>query len=168
MRLLRAAFVVALAAPALPARADDPPTIEHQPVGCTLPGKAISLCAAVADDAMVAKARAYFRPAEDKYYSYVEMSFGGITYCGTLPAPREGKLKTLEYYLQAVDDQYQAQRTSTYQMQVQPEATCAFPPLEKDPTRAGAIKVFATHPKQGKKLAGEFDATGVTFVAVAR
>ena len=64
------------------------------------------------------------------------MAFGGINYCGTLPAPREGKLKVIEYYVQAVDDPFQAQRTSTFQMSVVPEGKCEFPPVEKDAKRA--------------------------------
>lgn len=152
--------------PAVFARADDPPTIDHQPIPCTVPGKAISLCASVADDGMVQKARVYFRPAEEKYYSFVEMAFGGLNYCATLPAPREGKAKGVDYYIQAVDDQYQAQRTSTYQMAVQPDGVCEFPPIEKDASRATGIKVYATTAKQGKKLPDEFDPTGVTFVPI--
>ena len=64
------------------------------------------------------------------------MTFGGINYCGTLPAPREGKLKVIEYYVQAVDDAFQAQRTSTFQLSVVPEGKCEFPPIEKDAKRA--------------------------------
>jgi hypothetical protein len=163
----RLALLLALSTLAAgPLAADDPPTIDHQPVPCTIPDKPMSVCASVADDAMVAKARVYFRPAGDKYFAYVDMAFGGLSWCATLPAPREGKLRTIEYYLQAIDDAYQAQRTSTFQMSVESEATCGFPPLEKDPEKAGAIRVYGTHPKQGRKLFGEFDATGVTFVPI--
>ncbi len=84
--------------------ADEPPSIEHHPVACTVSGKAISLCAAISDDQNVSAARVYFRRAGEDFYSFVDMSFGGINYCGTLPAPREGKLKVIEYYVQAVDD----------------------------------------------------------------
>ena len=149
------------------ARADDPPVIEHQPAPCTVPEKPIELCAAVSDDGSVAKARVYFRKAGEEFYSFVDMTFGGIRYCGTLPAPREGKVKTLEYYVQAIDDQFQPQRTSTFQMNVLAEGTCDFPPLEKDAKRAAAIRVFATNRKQGNKLGDEFQATGVTFVPLA-
>jgi hypothetical protein len=95
------------------------------------------------------------------------MAFTGLSYCGTLPAPLEGKLATVEYYVQAVDDQYQPKRTSTYQINVQPEGVCEFPPLEKDAVRAAAIKVFATNKKQGKKLDDAFSGVGVSFVPVA-
>ena len=157
---------VAVALLALPrgAAADDPPVIDHQPVPCTVAGKPISMCAAVSDDVMVAKARVYFRPQGQDYYSFVDMNFTGLNYCGTVPAPREGKLKVIEYYLQAVDDQFQAQRTSTFQLRV--EGTCEFPAIEKDPRRAAAITVYATHRKQGKSLPDEFLSVGVTFVPV--
>lgn len=149
------------------ARADDPPVIEHQPVPCTLAGKAISICAAVSDDAMVAKARVYFRREGDDFYSFVDMRFDGVRYCGTLPAPREGKVKVVEYYLQATDDQFQTQRTSTFQMSVKPEGACEFPPLEKDPKRAAAITVFATNKKQGNRVDAAFSGPGVTFVPLS-
>lgn len=147
--------------------ADDPPVVDHQPVPCTIPGKAIGLCASVSDDSQVAKVRIYFRRAGEDFYSYVEMTFTGLSYCGTLPAPLEGKLATVEYYVQGVDDQYQPTRTSTYQINVQPEGVCEFPPLEKDAARAAAIKVFATNKKQGKKLDDAFSSVGVSFVPVA-
>ena len=157
---------VGLALPALLALADDPPSIDHQPIPCSIPAKPISICASITDDAMVAKAKLYFRASDDKFYSWVEMSFGGLQYCGTLPAPREGKLKSIDYYLQAIDDQYQSQRTSTFQMLVQPEGVCEFPPLEKDAARASSIKVYGTSNKQGRKLHDAFDPTGATFVPV--
>jgi hypothetical protein len=139
------------------------PSVEHQPVPCTVPGQPLTLCATVTDDGQVAKARIYFRPAGDKFYSFVEMEFGGITFCGTLPAPREGKLKAIDYYVQAVDEQFESQRTSTYQIAVQPEGVCAFPPVEKDPARTHSIVVHATSKKQGRKLPDGFMAAGVTL-----
>jgi hypothetical protein len=146
--------------------ADDPPSIDHQPVPCTVPAKAISLCAAVSDDVQVVTARVYFRKAGQDFYNFVDMGFTGLNYCATLPAPRDGKLKSIEYYVQAADDQFQPTRTSTYQLAVQPENLCEFPPLEKDAKRAGAIKVFATNRKQGRKLDDAFVETGVTYVPV--
>jgi hypothetical protein len=164
MRRRRLAVVIAL--PALLALADDPPEIEHQPIPCTIPGKPLSICAQIADDAMVGKAKVFFRPADDKFYAWVEMAFGGLNYCATLPAPR-AKLKSIEYYVQATDDQFQSKRTSTYQINVQPEGVCEFPPLEKDATRASSIKAYATSPRQGKKLPDEFEPAGVTWVPAA-
>jgi hypothetical protein len=154
-----------LALALLPARvlADEPPVVEHQPALCTVPEKPFSLCAEISDDRAVAAARVYFRKAGEDYYAFVDMAFTGVGYCATLPAPREST-KAVEYYVQAVDDGYQATRTSTYQMQVR--AGCEFAPLEKDAAKAAAIKVFATHKKQGRKLDGAFVSAGVTFVPV--
>ena len=156
-------FGPALAFALLPALtpADEAPVVDHQPVLCTLPEKPLSICAEISDDGSVARARVYFRKTGSDYYAFVDMVFTGVSYCATVPAPRE-KTKAVEYYVQAVDDGYQPTRTSTYQVQVQPP--CEFPPLEKDPAKAAAIKVFATHKKQGKKLDGGFVAAGVTFV----
>lgn len=149
--------------PASPARADDPPAVEHQPAPCTVPDKPVSLCAAISDDGNVATARLYFRRAGEDYYAFVNMAFTGVSYCGTIPGPRE-KTKAIEYYVQAVDDNYQPQRTSTYRLAVQPEGVCEFPPVEKDAAKAAAIKVLATNRKQGKKLDDAFGVVGVTFV----
>ncbi|HEY6548874.1 MAG TPA: hypothetical protein VI589_13255 [Vicinamibacteria bacterium] len=151
-----------------PAWADDPPAIEHQPAACTIPNQTISLCASISDDGTVQKARIYFRKAGEDYYSFVDMAFQGLNYCGTVPAPREGKIKTLEYYVNAIDDQFQPQRTSTFQMVIQPEGVCEFPPVEKDAKKAASIRVFASNKKQGGKLPDDFVPAGVTFVPVAK
>ena len=142
---------------------NDPPAVDHQPALCTVPDKPLSLCAAVSDDGNVAVARIYFRREGEGFYSFVPMGFTGVSYCGTLPAPRE-KAKTIEYYVQALDDTYLPQRTSTFRLPVQPEGVCEFPPLERDAAKAGAIKVYATNRKQGKKLDDAFAIGGVTFV----
>jgi hypothetical protein len=159
-------LMVSLVALAPAAARSEEPDVQHQPSPCTGPDKPISLCATVTDDGQVAKVRIYFRAAGDKYYSFVEMAFTGINFCGTLPAPRSGKTQAVDYYVQGVDDQYETKRTSTYQLTVQPEGVCEFPPVEKDAARAAAITVYATSPKQGKKLDDAFAAKGVTFVPV--
>ena len=153
--------VLALAAVAF---ADDPPVLEHQPAACTDANKGVYLCAAISDDQNVSAARLYFRKAGDDFYSFVDMRFGGINYCGTLPAPREGKVRVVEYYVQAVDDQFQAQRTSTFQLKVLSPGQCEFAPIVKGTGAPEPIKVFATHKKQGAKLDDAFDRLGVTFV----
>jgi hypothetical protein len=159
MRKLLAPTLVLTAALAA---ANDPPAIDHQPALCTVADKPIALCAAISDDGNVAVARVYFRREGEDYYSFVPMSFTGVSWCGTLPSPRE-KAKTIEYYVNAVDDSYQPQRTSTFRLPVKPEGVCEFPPTV-EPARAGAIKVYATNRKQGKKLDDAFAVAGVTFV----
>lgn len=165
MRLHRTTLAPAVVLLLCPAAliANEPPAVDHQPAVCTVPASPLSLCAAVSDDSSVAVARVYFRTVGEKYFSYVNMTFTGVSYCGTLPAPA-GKTKALEYYVQAVDDALEPTRTSTYRLTVQPEGECEFPPLEKDKERAAAIQVFATNPKQGRKLDEGFQSAGVTFV----
>jgi len=162
MRMRLAPVLVLLTAAA--AAANDPPAIEHTPSLCTVAEKPLQLCAGISDDGSVAVARVYFRRVGEEYYSYVAMVFTGVSYCGTLPAPHE-KAKTVEYYINAVDDTYQPQRTSTFRLPIQPEGVCEFPPVV-DPAKAPAIKVFATNRKQGKKLDDAFSLAGVTFVAL--
>ena len=163
MRRALLATALALAAAPVIVRAEAP-IVEHQPSPCTVPAKPISLCATITDDTQVAKARLYFRKSAEKYWSVVDMAFGGISFCGVLPAPRP-KTTAIEYYIQGIDEEYEAQRTSTYEMRVLTEDQCGFPPVETDREKAAAIKVFATHKKQGKKLDdGDFDPAGVTFV----
>ena len=159
--------VALLLLPGAAARADDPPSLEHQPALCTVPEKPLSLCAAISDDGNVATARLYFRRAGEDYYGFVNMAFTGVSYCGTVPGPR-AKAKAIEYYVQAVDDKYQPTRTSTFRLAVEPEGACEFPPLEKDAAKAASIRAFATNVKQGKKLDDAFVEAGVAFVPVAK
>ncbi len=167
-RLRRGLTACVLFVCARPAAANEPPVVQHQPLPCTVPGQPLTLCANVTDDGQVAKVRLYFRRGGAKFYSFVEMSFGGLDFCGTLPAPREGKVKSVEYYVQAVDDVFESQRTSTFQMAVMPEAACEFPPVEKNLAKAAAITIYATHKKQGNKFPDEFERTGVSFIPMAR
>jgi hypothetical protein len=162
----RTALLVWLAAAAV-ARADDPPVVEHQPVACGVPGRALRLCATISDDVQVARARVFFRADEDKYWSVVDMVFGGLTYCATLPAVRAGRARAIEYYVQALDDQYQAQRTQTFRVPIKTQGRCEVSVVEADAKRPQAMRVYATHKKQGGKLDAAFDPTGVTFVPMA-
>jgi hypothetical protein len=161
--IVTSALLWAIAAGAM---ANEAPEIDHQPSTCTLSGEPISVCASITDDNQVARARVYFRRPGEKFYIFVEMSFAGLSYCGTLPAPLAGKIEKIEYYLQAIDNEYETRRTSTYVLDVKAEGGCDFPPVEKDAARKAAIKVFATSLEQGIKLPKGFDPTGVTFSPV--
>ncbi len=163
-------FVLALLAllnGAPEARADDLPEVEHQPSPCIVPSEPFRLCAKVSDDVGVGKARVYFRRAGDTYYAFVDMTFDGLSFCATLPGPREGKTRLIEYYVQALDTAYQAVRSSTYQLPVKPALECEFAPVEKDATRRAKLVVYATHAKQGKRPPEAFHDAGVTFVPVS-
>jgi hypothetical protein len=163
-----AALATLLAAAPLAVLADDPPFVDHQPIACTVANRPLLLCATISDDSAVAKSRLYFRRAGEDFYSFVEMEFVGLRYCGTMPGIRQGKGDAIDYYIQAVDDQYQPQRTSTYQMAVQPDGVCEFPPIQTDASKASSITVYATNRKQGKKLDDAFILSGVSFVPVVK
>ena len=148
----------------VPALANDPPLVEHQPAQCSIVSKPIELCASVLDDGDIAKVRTYFRRPGEKEYLVSEMAFEGARFCTTLPGVKAGKLKSLEYYIQATDTEYESKRTSTYQLQIQTEEDCAFPAIQKDPKKAAAITVLATSAKQGTKVPDYLEPAGVTFV----
>ncbi len=162
----KAASLVSILAVA-PALANDPPSVEHQPAQCSTVAKPIELCASVLDDGDIAKVRAYFRRPGEKEYLVSEMAFEGARFCTTLPGVKAGKLRTLEYYIQAIDTEYESKRTSTYQLLIQAENECEFPAVQKDAKKAAAIQVQATSAKQGAKLPDYLDPTGVTFVPMA-
>lgn len=164
LTLLKAAAIVVLAG--APAFANDPPLVEHQPAQCSIVAKPIELCASVLDDGDIAKVRTYFRRPGEKEYLVSEMAFEGARFCTTLPGVKPGKLRTLEYYIQAIDTEYESKRTSTYQLQIQTEDDCAFPAVQKDAKKASSITVQATSAKQGSKIPDYLDPTGVTFVPV--
>lgn len=163
--LQNAAFLSALAV--APVLANDPPLVEHQPAQCALIAKPIELCASVLDDGDIAKVRTYFRRPAEKEYLISEMTFEGARFCTTLPGVKAGKLRSLEYYIQAIDTEYESKRTSTYQLLIQSEEDCAFPATQKDAKKAAAITVHATSNKQGSKLPDYLEPAGVTFVPVA-
>ena len=165
----RSSFLTASAlalASGLPVLANDPPLVEHQPAQCSVVSRPIELCATVLDDGDIAKVRAYFRRPGDKEYLISELAFEGARFCATLPGVKPGKLRSLEYYIQATDTEYESKRTSTYQLQIQSEQDCAFPAVQKDAKKASAISVYATSPKQGSKVPDYLVPTGVTFVPI--
>jgi hypothetical protein len=161
--LFASASVAALLSAGAPAPLNDPPSVEHQPVECALVARPMELCATVLDDGDIAKVRLYFRKPGEKEYFVTEMAFEGAQFCATLPAVKAGKLKSLEYYIQAIDTEYESKRTSTYQVPLQTEDECGFPAVQKDAKKAANIKVQATMPKQGTKLPDFLDPAGVTF-----
>jgi hypothetical protein len=160
--LLPASALAVLAC--VPALANDPPVVEHQPAECSVISKPIELCATVLDDGDIAKVRTYFRRPGEKEYLVSEMAFEGARFCTTLPGVKPGKLKSLEYYIQATDTEYETKRTSTFQLQIETAEECAFPPIQKDPKKAAAITVLATSAKQGNKVPDYLEPAGVTFV----
>jgi hypothetical protein len=163
VRATRGVLIAGLAS--VLAYADEPPKVDHQPIPCTLRDKPFTLCARISDDSAVVRARVLFRKAGEKYYSAIDMAFGGLSYCATLPAPRA---KVVEYYVQAFDDKAQPERTGTHQLRIVPEGQCDFPPVEQDPERTRSFTVFATAKEQGKDAPSGFAKEGVVVIPLRR
>lgn len=150
-----------------PAPANEEPTIDHQPVECSVPGKNTRICAYVLDDGEVKRVRAYFRAEKQEAFYWSDMSFDGIQFCATLPVAKKNVLR-IEYYIWAVDDEFQSVRTRSYTVSLDPKAPCAYPVVDEDPDRISKLVVHATSEKQGGTLE-EFEAQGVTeFVAATK
>jgi hypothetical protein len=151
-----------------PERRNDPPSVEHQPPGCTIASKPSEICALVTDDGDIAKVRLYYRKPGEKDYFLTEMAFTGAQFCATLPGIRSAKAKSIEYYISAVDTEHESRRTSTYPLQAQTEAECEFPAIQKDAARAAAVVVNATTSKQPQKLPDYFEPAGVTYTPLPK
>jgi hypothetical protein len=149
-----------LAAAALASKASaEEPAIDHQPVECSTPDKNTRLCAYVLDDGEVKRVRAYFRGEKQQAFYYIEMAFDGIQFCATLPVAKKN-VASLEYYLWAVDDEFQSSRTRSYLVSLSPDAPCAFPVIDEEPERISNIKIYATSEKQGSAIEG-FEQRGI-------
>lgn len=138
----------------------EPPLIEHQPVACSLPGKHPRVCATIADDGTIKRAKLYFRAKGETAFFWAEMVLDFRTFCATMPIPA-GKTRTLEYHLWAIDDELTTNRTQDFQVTVDPKRTCDAPVIDEDPERTSQLVVWATTKKQ-KRLDG-FEAEGVEF-----
>jgi hypothetical protein len=155
-------------APATPTAETPPkneePTIDHQPVECSVPGKNTRICAYVLDDGEVKRVRAYFRAEKQEAFYWSDMAFDGIQFCATLPVAKKDVL-TIEYYIWAVDDEFQSIRTRSYIVSLDPKSPCAYPVVDEDAERISKLVVHATSEKQGQAIEG-FEQQGVAeFVA---
>lgn len=135
------------------------PAIDHQPVECSSPEKNTRVCAYVLDDGEVKRVRAYFRAEKQEAFYWSDMAFDGIQFCATLPVAKM-HVETLEYYIWAVDDEFQSVRTRSYPVSLSPTAPCAFPVIDEEPDRIGKLVVNATSEKQGTAIE-EFEARGI-------
>jgi hypothetical protein len=145
----------------------DEPIVDHQPVICSLPEKNPRICTYVADDGEVKKVRAYFRAEEQEAFYWTEMTFDGIQFCATLPVAKKS-VRGVEYYIWAIDDNFESQRTRTYKISVAPNSPCEYPVFDEDPERIANLTVYATSPKQGDSIK-EFEKDGIVrFVSAKR
>jgi hypothetical protein len=157
-RRFAATFLLALPALVSFAAADEP-TIDHQPVECSTPEKNTRICAYVLDDGEVKRVRAYFRAEKQEAFYWSDMAFDGIQFCATLPVAKKD-VALLEYYIWAVDDQFQSTRTRSYPVSLSPTAPCAFPVIDEEPERISKLVVNATSEKQGTAIE-EFEERGI-------
>lgn len=149
-----------------PAAADEP-LIDHQPVECSSPGKNARICAYVLDDGEVKRVRVYFRAERQDAFYWSEMAFDGIQFCATLPVA-EDNVRAIEYYVWAVDDEFQTSRTRPGRISLAPTSPCAYPVIDDDPERIQSLRVNATSEKQGEEIE-EFEEQGIVeFVPVKK
>ncbi len=157
---------LALACLAGPALADEP-LVDHQPVVCALPQTNPRICSYVADDGEVKKARVYFRAERQEAYYWSDLVFDGIQYCATLPVAKKS-VRDVEYYIWAIDDDFESQRTRSYKMSVSGPAACEYPIYDEDPNRIANLVIYATSRKQGNKIR-DFEEKGIVrFVPIAK
>jgi hypothetical protein len=153
-------FIVAAVLLAASVASAEEPAIDHQPVECATPEKNPRICAYVLDDGEVKRVRAYFRAEKQEAFYWSDMAFDGIQFCATLPVAKKN-VATLEYYVWAVDDQFQSTRTRSNLVSLSPTAPCAFPVIDEEPSRIGSLVVNATSEKQGTAIE-EFEERGIT------
>jgi hypothetical protein len=147
---IRALFGVALVAFGVYAFADEP-TLDHQPVECTVPDKNPRICAYVLDDGEIKRVRVYFRSNRQDAYYWSTMAFDGIQFCATLPLAK-GNVQAIDYYVWAVDDEFQITRTRPYEISLRKTSSCSYPVIDDDPERIAKLVVNATSGKQGDKI----------------
>lgn len=135
------------------------PTLDHQPVDCSVPEKNARVCSYVLDDGEVKRVRTYFRAEDQEAFYFSEMAFDGIQFCATLPVAKKN-VRHIEYYVWAVDDEFQSSRTRNYKISLVPSSPCAYPVVDEDPERIANIVVNATSAKQGTKIK-EFEEQGI-------
>jgi hypothetical protein len=144
----------------------DEPLIDHQPVICSLPEKNPRICTYVADDGEVKRVRVYFRAEDQEAFYWSEMAFDGIQYCATLPVPGS-RVRSVDYYIWAIDDNFESQRTRTFTVSVAPHSPCEYPVFDEDPDRISQLVVYATSPKQGDSIK-DFEKDGIARFVPAR
>lgn len=147
--------------------AADEPTIDHQPVECSTPGKNARICAYVLDDGEVKRVRAYFRSERQDAFYWSDMSFDGIQFCATLPVAKDG-VRAIDYYVWAVDDEFQTSRTRPGKISLAPTSPCAYPVIDEDAERTSNLHVHATSDDQGDEIE-DFETQGIVeFVPVKK
>ena len=96
---------------------------------------------------------------QDAYY-WSEMAFDGIQFCATLPVAKNN-VKAIDYYVWAVDDEFQTSRTRPHEISMRQSSSCSYPVIDEDPERISHLVVNATSAKQGDKIK-DFEEQGIS------
>ena len=142
----------------------EPPFIDHQAIPCSLPQAHPRICATIADDGTVKRAKLFFRAAGQSAWYWSEMVLDFRSFCATLPRP-EAETEAIDYYLWAMDDAFETERTRDFRVPL--DGGCAHPVIDDDPERISHLEIHATVKKQKKKLYGFVD-QGVDFHPLPR
>jgi len=131
---------------------NQPPVIQHDPPACGRVQARPRICAYVVDETGIAQVRVSFRAQGNRAYHWTPTVFDGALFCAWLPAPLS-ETRALEYYIEAVDDQFEPSRTIDYAL----ELRSACPAPAQPPPLTPAV-VGTTVANQGASPPG-FDPT---------
>lgn len=154
-RTLLALAAAALASPAGAQQENEAPAIRHDPPACGAAATRLRVCAYVVDETGIAQVRLNFRARGARAYHWTPMAFDGALYCAWLPAPLP-ETQAVEYYVEAVDDQFEPSRTADQTFPVRPDCSLSAP----DPAPPAAV-VGTTVVKQARLPPG-FDPATLT------
>lgn len=129
----QAAAAVLLAASA---QENQAPAIRVDPPACGAAARRLRVCAYVVDETGIAQVRLNFRAGGGRAYHWTPMAFDGALYCAWLPAPLS-ETRTVEYYVEAVDDQFEPSRTADETLPIRPECPRSAPDPAQPPTLVG-------------------------------
>lgn len=122
---------------------NQPPVIQHAPPACAQVQARPRICAYVVDETGIAQVRVSFRARGARAYHWTATVFDGALFCAWLPAPLT-ETRALEYYLEAVDDQFEPSRTIDYVLEVR--SVCPAPAQQPPQTPAVVGTTVANQP----------------------
>jgi hypothetical protein len=138
--LVPAAAALLLAASA---QENQAPAIRVDPPACGSAARRLRLCAYVVDETGIAQVRLNFRAAGARAYHWTPMAFDGALYCAWLPAPLP-ETRAVDYYVEAVDDQFEPSRTADAVLPVRSD--CPTPAPDPEPKAALVGTTVARQP----------------------
>ena len=114
---------------------NQPPVIQHDPQACAGAKARPRICGYVVDETGIAQVRVNFRASGARAHHWTPMTFDGALFCAWLPAPLP-ETRSVEYYLEAVDDQFEPSRTEDYALEVRSECP---PPAQRPPQTPAVV-----------------------------